>query len=295
MKLFLRNTILFLTILYGTIVPTLVISNYVINAKADFKLQPNINKIVLGNSHPAGTFNDSLISNFKNLSDPGECYFYGYIKLKEILKQNPQMDTVFLEFNPKTILLWEDSKLWKKHQVPNYLPFFDFEDHYLLASINALSYQQEALIGITTNLKRMALKHYNFIDFIGGYRHNEGSKVDSLLWTHTFDPLKQYSLDEKEISKYDSAYLKKIVSLCENKNIKLIFVRSPYHNKFDGHNYEDLFQNYRLTNFGGIAFWDFKDFPADNTEFKDLEHLNSKGANKFSSWFEKIDWHLPLK
>lgn len=287
MKQFLKNTIRFLVVLYGSILVLMVFSNYVINANADFKLQPNINKVVLGNSHPAGTFNDSLISNFRNLSDPGDSYFYGYLKLKELLKQNSQVDTVFVEFNPKTILAWEDSKLWKKHQIPNYLPFFDLKDHYLLATINGLSYQQEVIKAIPTNLQRILQNQYNYVDFIGGYRHNEGSKIDSLLITHKFDKKKQYILEEKELSKYDSAYLKKLVELCNNNNIQLIFVRSPYHNKFDGHNYEVMFQKYRKKNFSDIPFLDFKDFPTEDIEFKDLEHLNSKGANKFSKWFEK--------
>lgn len=272
--------------LYGSIFTMVVISNYIINLRSDFKLKPNTNKIVLGNSHPAGTFNDSLISNLKNLADPGDSYFYGYQKLKKIIEQNPQVDSVYVEFNPKTILKWEDSKLWKKHQVPNYVPFFNFEDHYLFVSINALSYQQEALKGISTNLTRIVLSQYNFIDYIGGYRHNEGSKIDSLMRTHKFDPKKQYAREEKEISKYDIIYLKKIVRLCATKNITLFFVRSPYHNTFDGHNYEDLFQTYRMTNFGEIPFLDFQGFPMDDTEFKDLEHLNNKGARKFSMWFE---------
>jgi hypothetical protein len=287
MKLFLKNTIQFFIILYGSIFALVMISNDIINSKANFKLTPNTNKIIIGNSHPAGTFNDSLISNFKNLADPGDSYFYGYHKLKEIINQNPQLDTVYVEFNPKTILLWEDSKLWKKHQVPNYLAFFEMKEHYLLATNDLLAYQQEVLKGIKANLKRIVLNKYNFIDSIGGYRHNESSKIDSLLNTHKYDPQVQYTLEQKKISRYDSSYLKKIVSLCEKKNIKIIFVRSPYHKKFDGRNYEDLFQTYRSENFGTIEFMDFKDFPADDTEFKDLEHLNSKGARKFSLWFEK--------
>jgi hypothetical protein len=227
----------------------MLLSNYVINSKADFKLNTNINRIVIGNSHPAGTFNDSLISNFKNLADPGDAYFYGYQKLKEIVKQNPQVDTVYIEFNPKTILIWEDSKLWKKHQVPNYLAFLDFEDHCLLAIDNSLGYQQEVLKGIKTNLKRIVLNQYTFIDSIGGYRHNESSKIDSLLNTLNYEPQVQYTIGQEKISRYDILYLKKMVSLCENKNIKIIFVRSPYHKKFDGHNYEDLFQTYRKENF----------------------------------------------
>lgn len=266
----------------------LVISNKVINSRADFKLKPNINKIVIGNSHPAGTFNDSLISNLKNLADPGDSYFYGYQKLKEVVKQNPQVDTVYVEFNPKTILRWEDTKLWRKNQVPNYLAFFDLKDHRLLAKDDNLGYQQEIIKGIITNLKRIALNRYNYIDSIGGYRYVPSSRIKAILDTITYDPQKQFSLVQKRLSKYDSSYLKKMVQLCENKNIEIIFVRSPYHKNFDGHRYEDIFQAYRRKYFGTILFLDFQDFPMDDSEFKDLEHLNYKGAKKFSLWFENL-------
>jgi hypothetical protein len=287
MKLFLKNIISFLIILYGSIFIALISSNYLINERANFKLQSNTNKIILGNSHPAGTFNDSLISNTKNLADPGECYFYSYQKLKEILKQNPQIDTVYVELNPKTILIREDDKLWKKHQVPKYLAFFDYEDHYLLAKDNSIGYQQEILMSIGANAKRILLNQYNFKDSIGGFRHVTSYRLEEIIDTISYDPQKQYSLNQKKLSKYDITYLKKLIVLCKEKNITFIFVRSPYHKKFDGRMYEDIFQDYRGENFNTIPFLDFKDFPMKNKEFKDLQHLNYKGARKFSLWFEK--------
>ncbi|TXE17113.1 hypothetical protein ES692_10670 [Psychroserpens burtonensis] len=287
MRLFLKNIILFLSIVYGSIFIMLIISNQIINSRASFKLKPNINKIVLGNSHPTGTFNDSLISNLKNLSDPGDSYFYGYQKLKELLKQNPQVDTVFVEFNPKTILKWEDSKLWRKHQVPNYLAFFEFEDHKLLATDNNIGYQQELIKGIAKNLKRIMLNQYNYTDSIGGYRYVNNTRIDAILDTLKYNPQKQYSLKENSLSEYDISYLNKMVSLCKNEDVQIIFVRSPYHKKFDGHRYETIFQSYRRENFGTIPFLDFQNFPLEDVDFKDLEHLNYIGARKFSLWFEK--------
>lgn len=287
MKLFLKNTILFFCLLYGSIFALVIGSNYIINSQADFTLKPHINKIVLGNSHPTGTFNDSLISNFKNLADPGDNYFYGYQKLKKIIKQNPQVDTVYVEFNPKTILLWEDSKLWKKNQIPNYQAFFNFNDHYLLASINSLSYQQDMIKGLTTNVKRIATNQYNFKDSLGGFRHVKSSYINVILDTLTYKNEKQFKFNQKMISRYDLLYLSKMVDLCQNKNIQIILVRSPYHKKFDAHRYETIFQIYRMEHFKTIPFLDFMNFPMNNWEFKDLEHLNFKGARKFSLWFEE--------
>src|SRR5690606_22370302 len=68
MKQFLTNTILFLCFFYGSVLILLLSSNYLIVNHTDFKLKPNITIIVLGNSHPPGPFNDSLISNLKNLA-----------------------------------------------------------------------------------------------------------------------------------------------------------------------------------------------------------------------------------
>ncbi|WP_417881923.1 hypothetical protein [Xanthomarina gelatinilytica] len=289
MKQFLKNTILFLCFFYGSVLILLVSSNYLIVNHTDFKLKPNITKIVLGNSHPAGTFNDSLISHFKNLADPGDSYFYGYQKLKEIIKQNSQIDTVFIEFNPKTILLWEDTKLWKKHQVPNYLAFFELTDHYLLATNNGLSYQQEVAKGVLKNVKRILKNRYLTIDSLGGFRHVDSSRLAAILDTVSYDPRKQYSLNENRLSKYDITYLNKMVTFCKNNNIEVIFVRSPYHVMFDGHRYESIFQTYKKEHFPNIPFLDFQDFPMDDSEFKDLEHLNYKGARKFSLWFEKLN------
>ena len=76
MKLLLKNISKFFIILYGSIITLLLISNHFINKNADFKLDKKTYHIVLGNSQPECAFNDSLISNFKNLAKSGESYFY---------------------------------------------------------------------------------------------------------------------------------------------------------------------------------------------------------------------------
>ncbi|MGV8813804.1 MAG: hypothetical protein ACOH2D_06800 [Gelidibacter sp.] len=96
------------------------------------------------------------------------------------------------------------------------------------------------------------------------------------------------NLSRKKTSNYDILYLKKMIELCKKNNVKVVFVRSPYHEKFIGRKYESLFQMYRKENFENIDFLDCKDFEIENFEFADLQHLNYKGANKFSIWFEKL-------
>jgi hypothetical protein len=291
MKIFLKNTILFLVVLYASIFAIIVITNYVIHIRANFKLKPETTKIIIGNSQPEAAYNDSLIPSLKNLANAGESYFYGYQKLKEVLKQNPQINTIYIEFNPTTILIREDDKIWTdryiKYQVPNNLAFFDFYDHKLLITHNSIGYQQSVLKSLKSNLKRMALSQYNFIDSVGGYRTIKWSHTASILDTLKYDHKTQYKLEQKKTSTYDIIYLKKMVDLCKKKNIEVNLIRSPYHEKFIGRKYETLFQEYRKKNFRDVDFLDFKDFKIDDSEFGDLQHLNYKGARRFSLWFGK--------
>ena len=60
------------------------------------------------------------------------------------------------------------------------------------------------------------------------------------------------------------------------------------HPKYDGRDNEKIFQSILKSNFSGIEFLDFKDFPLSNSEYGDLEHLNYRGANKFSPFFDRL-------
>jgi len=40
--------------------------------------------------------------------------------------------------------------------------------------------------------------------------------------------------------------------------------------------------------FKDVDFLDFNNFPLNNEEFGDFEHLNYKGAKRFSLWFNEL-------
>jgi hypothetical protein len=267
----------------------LVVSNYVILKKADFKLSPNINKIMLGNSQPECAYNDSLITDFKNLSNAGETYFYNYLKLKPLLEQNKQIDTVFIEFSTPNILKREDQKIWRSrfliHSLPLYLSFSEIKDHKLIFTKNTAGYHQAVLKGLQNNITRIVNSNYNFKDSIGGYRYLKRQKIKQILDTLTLRTKPQFVLKQEQTSNYDLLYLEKIIQICQQKNISVILVRSPYHQKFIGNIYETSFQEMKQNRFSKIPFVDFKDFSLTDHQFGDLQHLNNFGATKFSKWF----------
>lgn len=290
MNVFLKNTLKFLLTFYGVVCVLVYGTNFMINTKANFKLDNTITKIIIGNSQPECAYNDSIISNFKNIAKSGESYFYNYQKLKQIIAQNPQIKTIFIEFNPTTILTREDEKIWEdrfiNHFLPIYSPFLTFNDHALLAYKNNTGYHQAILKSFFKNIKRIRKKEYYFIDSIGGYKYLKRDKTKAILDTLAASNSAQLVLHKNDLSNYDLKYLTKIIALCKQRNITPYLIRTPYHKKFLGKRYETLFQQVRINLFDDIPFLDYKGFSIDDEEFGDLQHLNYKGAAKFSKWFD---------
>lgn len=290
-KLFLKKTIIFIVVLYALLFSLLYSSNYVISKNSDFKLEPNINKIILGNSQPECAYNDTLIDNFKNLAKSGETYFYNYQKLKALIKQNPQIDTVFIEFSNANILKREDQKIWEtrfiNHQLPNYCTLLTWEDYQLLLIKNPVGFQKALLTSLKKNSHRIITSNYNFKDSIGDYWYLKRHKVEAILDTLTKKKQVAKKLNKTQLSEYDLEYLDKIIALCQDNNIRPCLIRSPYHPKFQVEQYEWDFKNLLNTRYKKTLFFDFKNFSLDNSEFADLQHLNYKGAAKYSKWFNK--------
>jgi hypothetical protein len=76
-------------------------------------------------------------------------------------------------------------------------------------------------------------------------------------------------------------YLKEIVKYCKLNKIELILFRSPLHQLYTK-NYETELMDMLKTDFKNIPFWDYSNYPLQDEEFGDFEHLNFKGAKRFS-------------
>ncbi len=289
MKAFLQKILLFIICLYSVIVCVILLTNYQIKKHANFKLKSNINKIIIGNSQPECAYNDSLINNFKNLASSGETYFYNYQKLKPLLEQNPQIDTVFIEFSNANILIREDQKIWSNkyitHQLPKYFPFVSLKDQSVLATNNPIGYQKALLMSLKTNLNRLWKNNYSYKDSIGGYWYLKRHKINAILDTLKLSKTNEITLNKKQLSTVDLEYLHKIIALCKEHHIVPYLIRSPFHPYFNGSRYETDYQQILNSQFKSIPFIDFKSYPLKSEEYADLQHLNFKGSLKYSNWF----------
>jgi hypothetical protein len=258
--------------------------------KAVFKIKPNAKYLVFGNSHPECAFNDSLLMNFSNHALSGESFFYTFIKAKKIIENNDSLKAIFVGFDNVHIYADMDGFIWDDEQLirySNYLPFFNLEDHELIFSHNFRGGLNSISVSDHDNLYRILNKKFNFVS--GGYLYLVRDKTDSLLKNYSdYSKNNLKLMGTKNVSQTNLNYLKKLIAYCRLKNIQVFLVRTPIHTKSLGVKYESTFKNILLTQFSNTEFLDFKDFPLLNSDFGDFEHLNFRGAIKFSSWFDNL-------
>lgn len=289
MRKFIKLSLLFSLLFVGITLLVIELSELVITKKADFRLNRNIKYIVVGHSHPECAFNDSLIDNLKNLAESGESYFYSYIKTKKVIEQNPSLEVVFIEFTNNQIKASMDKWIWNdnylNYRYPRYSSFMSASDKTLLLENNFDGFLTYSSLSARQNLGRILSSNFTYSNNIGGYKYLERNKTDSLLKTSnkTIPLSNDYRLCENNL-----AYLTKMIKYCQEKGKKVILIRSPQHQKYNGYSNELSYQKVRKERFNSIDYLDFSKFELENNEFGDLDHLNYKGAKIFSNWFSSM-------
>jgi hypothetical protein len=255
-----------------------------------YKIDPNVNSIILGHSHPECAYNDSLIDHFKNYSNSGSSYFYTYFKVKKLIEQNSQIKTVFIEFTNNQIDSSMNEWIWGNKflsaSYPKYCAFMEADDYKMLLLNNWHSVLNSEAIALKNNLSFLLSSKQSYINESnwGGYKFLIRDKTDSLI---NAGKNTNQKLNKPELSEANINYLLKIVKLCNSKNITVYLIRSPLHNKYIINN-ETEFKEILKQQFPTIHFLDFKNFPLKNEDFGDLEHLNHKGAKKYSLFINDL-------
>ncbi len=99
---------------------------------------------------------------------------------------------------------------------------------------------------------------------------------------------KNYFNQNGDISEFNLRYLSKILKLSHKFKIRIVFIRSPQHELYTGYYNEKVYQEILKSYFTNVEYLDLSKFSVRNDQFGDLEHLNYKGARKFSLWFDSL-------
>lgn len=292
MKFFLKNVFIFFALVLFCVLLIDVILGALDRKYMSFKLNSNINYIVVGDSHPAYAYNDSLIDNFKNTANAGESYFYSYIKTKLILDASPSIKTVFIELEDRQMNKSMDRWIWNENYIlgdyQKYVSFMTLNDKLLLLKNNPKWILSSAFtIATKGRFQRLFKKDFFFTEKYGGYMHSERAKTDSMITA--ISSKRQQSVHYTDsISDINLFYLSALIDYCKGKQLEVVLVRSPLHKAHNGEISETLYKKILEKQFRDLTYIDFSKFPLKNAEFGDFTHLNSKGARKYSVWFNHL-------
>lgn len=289
MKLFITKMFQFFVLLtiFGLSIPIAV--NIWLNKKAEFVI-PNVSELaVFGHSHPECAFNTELISNFSNFASSGESYFYTYLKAKELLSQNKQVETVFIEFSNDQInsnkneWIWSDMHLSARYHT--FSPFMRLKDHLLIFQNNKSGFLKYLHISTKKNLKRVKSNQFNYSKKLGRFRPLKDTTMVTYAEAQTLERSANF---RSEISEANISYLKELIYYLQLENKRIFLIRSPLLKNNSFQKNEIQFNEILNNHFKSVEFLDFVNFPLHGSDFFDYGHLNVNGAEKFSKWFNEL-------
>lgn len=292
MKLFVRNIILFAILTSFLFVIVFKIAGNCLENDRYFSIPPDKSVLVLGHSHAAVGINPEFVPRLVNLCNPGESYYFSYVKLRQVLKSNNRVKIVLVEYSNNQVTnetkKWIFSDNFLDEHYPKYMGFLTTDEKIYLFrknpvhffSLEAMALKRELSFLLTPATDKNFMKQNKW----GSYIRLDVNKTDSLLAQISKE--KEETIDNRVTGNID--YLKKIHELCKSKHLTLILIRSPLHPKYriDATEYE--FKRILREELPDVRFADFKDYPIQPDEFADLHHLNYKGALKYSKAIDSL-------
>lgn len=274
--------IIFLLLFLGI---SIMYKKYVINTVYQDELFsfPENNTFIFGDSHSLCAFSDSIISNSLNLSKNSENYFHTYYKIKKIIKENPQIKKIILNYShsnisttyEKTIcyseiymkLLDEDGLnvinegykyrynlkiINKKYQ------FIYPEIEYSIKSFHKIVYYYFYIkqnynlpISITNNLKLFVsilngnYKIYDYPFFEPRHISDDSKVNDATVRSAIWRHFYMYG-EEASISNIMIDYLEKIILLARDNDINLYLINTPINRWYRSYIPENFIKYHKL-------------------------------------------------
>lgn len=286
---FIKKTVSFIIVSILMLAAIIFIPNYIVGKKSSFVISSKSKIVLFGHSHPECAFNDAVIDNLKNLSHSAEPYFYTYQKVKMVLAQNPQIETVLIEFTNNQIDAKMDEWTWgykyMSGMFPKYAPFMDKADIGFLVNNNPKDFMNCLSVSTRINLTRLLTSNYEFAGVMGGYLRINTSQTNLTADSAGTGP---GEVTRERLSTANLQYLQKIITFCNKHHKKVFLVRSPQHRSYEYLANEQEFLKIKAAMFSSVEFLDFNKFPVADDGFADFGHLNYKGALKFSEWFNTM-------
>lgn len=278
MKMFLKRVAAMAALL--TLMALVFVSiTYILRGRIlNYKIPTDKHIVFMGNSQLEMGIDDSKINGAINLAKSAKQYLFMRVDLKNLINENSQIDTVFLVVSPFSIRAEDADRSYEDvsyiSSVTYYAPYLTIGD---LQELPVSSpFVKDLLFG-------GCLKYLASPQQCGAYIYNTRNDMVQDKKKHD-----EGKVLEREKIKNGNAItqleLERISRLCQSNNVKLILISTP--------NYEAA-KNYNLSLFRSqvrnlqkkinIDYWEYVDYPMEDSCYSDMTHLNYKGAAIFTN------------
>lgn len=280
-----------LPLVVGFCVILIAVDNYYKKKLTSVKIESQINKLAIGDSHMEKAFNDALIPNSINLGRASESLFYNYNKLRLIESSNPNIDTVFLGIGPQSFSDFYDA--------------FTYSPRMLAVHFFSLSWSAKSEL-ISNIEKPVNVVSNIMIDIIKATGSNNRANVNMWLgkFSNTYSNVQaerdvinrrvrlhfRKKKEERGFSNLNIDYFKSIVRFCKVNDIELILLETPLHPHYESNipkKFKVLFHD--LVSETKLRVIDFSELKFVKSDFlPDGDHLSSEGATKASIYLNQV-------
>lgn len=286
MKKFLLKVCLFFGLCAAVIVGTYA-AYFVRLRTMSFALPPDKKIVFIGDSHIEVGVNETLIPNAYNFAKGGDPYLDQLARLKRLLEDNPQVETIFITATPHSLARYGDQRIFSDFAmqkiVPTAFPLYSRRERDLYLKKDPLRLAKFLLknpietLSAALSWQRRAMAQLGSRKDLGGNNLARSIAVERGLRPGK----KKLHGDDSCGTELEVAYLREIVELTRSRGARIIFLNPPLYRAeefFDVAYFENLLKE----KFSDVEFWDYADFPMPDDCRLDINHLNRWGAEIFS-------------
>ncbi len=267
-----------------------------IYATENFSLGTNTTQLLAGNSRLA-VVNPKLFENTANICSGRESYYYTYFVLKKAIDANPQLKRIFLTCSYDNFTKCLDQIDGATDRIEYYLTALDW-NHFKSYQLKPKNFKVLLKkLGIPFKIEDEAklVASYKFglinqenVSFYGGFYESNNTNIELDKIQETISEVFLCENNTFENSTTMESYFHKIINLCNNNDIELVFINPPFYPSFLEEIPEEAIKNYdriiidAKDKYPTLKFLDFTNFILPDSLYGDLTHVNNKGAIPYS-------------
>jgi hypothetical protein len=266
------------------------------------EISDSIETLVIGDSHTQTALNPALMRGCISMSYSDENYFFTYYKLKWALEKEKNIKNVILGFSYHNLSINQENAIKER-------TFFLEHEFLLLDDYGKLIVKKKSndlftyfnmkyVYGLPLNFYNNDHLMINFASDKNEYRVKIWGGYKNMTTANINSEQKSKMIEEKNSRNYEVSdlmveYLRKIIILCEERNVSLYLVNTPIHQLYYERYSEKTVKRFSSTadslkTDGRIKYLDFQWFLTADSFYYDGEHLNEAGAEIFSKEMQFI-------